>query len=47
MEIAQEYKISVKPSQWEQAKEAAANAHISLREWIRQAITEKLGKGTE
>ena len=47
MEIAQEYKISVKPSQWKQAKKVAADAHISLREWIRQAITEKLGKGTE
>lgn len=34
--------ISVSTRDWEQAREAARLAQISLREWIRQAIAGKL-----
>ena len=42
MELFREYKIAATPSQWAEAKQAAKDAGIPLREWMRLAIAEKL-----
>ena len=41
-ELLREYKIAEYPSQWAKAKEAARDAGITHRAWIRLAIAEKL-----